>query len=242
LVHLVGLVMCVGILAFTVVLKFRQGAWLTIVVTAALVGVCLAVKAHYRAVARQLALLDADLGSFSGGEGGGGEPDPKMPTAVLLVGQFGGLGVHSMLSIQRTFPSYFNNLIFVSVAVHDSGTFKGTAEVDAQRQAVETSVQRYVALARSLGWNSSCRTAEGLDPVHEATRLCIELSRQYQRVVFFAGKLIWKRESWTQRILHNETAYQVERRLHWKGLAMSVLPVRVGGGERTAPVMAQGAP
>jgi hypothetical protein len=37
-----------------------------------------------------------------------------------------------------------------------------------------------------------------------------------------------------QRILHNETAYQVERRLHWKGLAMSVLPVRVGDGPREA--------
>jgi amino acid transporter len=237
LVHVVGLVMCVGILVFTVVLKFGQGAWVTVLVTAALVAACLAVKAHYRAVARQLSLLDADLGSFVGIEGVGGEPDPRKPTAVLLVGKFGGLGVHSMLSIQRTLPDYFANLIFVSVAVHDSGTFKGTAEVDAQRRVVEEDAQKYVALARSLGWNSSYRTGEGLDPVHEATRLCIELSRDYPRVMFFAGKLIWKRETWMQRILHNETAYQVERRLHWKGLAMSVLPVRVGAGERTAPVM-----
>jgi amino acid transporter len=240
-VHVVGLVMCVGILAFTVVLKFRQGAWLTIVVTAALVGLCLVVKAHYRAVARQLALLDADLGSIAGMDGAGGEPELAKPTAVLLVGKFGGLGVHSMLSIQRTYPGYFSNLVFVSVAVHDSGTFKGTAEVDAQRRAVDESAQKYVALARSLGWNSACRTAEGLDPVQEATRLCIALSQEYPRVVFFAGKLIWKRETWAQRILHNETAYQVERRLHWKGLAMSVLPVRVGADERTAPLMVRGA-
>ncbi len=241
LVHVVGLVMCVGILAFTVVLKFRQGAWLTMLVTAGLVGVCLAVKAHYRAVARQLSLLDADLSGLTGMGGAGGEPDPGRPTAVLLVGKFGGLGVHSMLSIQRTFPGYFTNLIFVSVAVHDSGTFKGTAELDAQRRAVGESAEKYVALARSLGWNSSYRTAEGLDAVDEATRLCIEIAHDYPRVMFFAGKLIWKRETWIQRILHNETAYQVERRLHWKGLAMSVLPVRVGAGERTAPVMARGA-
>ena len=77
--------------------------------------------------------------------------------------------------------------------------------------------------------------------MHEAARLCIELSREYPRVVFFTGKLIWKRETWMQRILHNETAYQVERRLHWKGSAMSVLPARVGVGVRTAPVMPQGA-
>jgi hypothetical protein len=36
---------------------------------------------------------------------------------------------------------------------------------------------------------------------------------------------------------HNETAYQIERRLHWKGLPMAVLPIRVGL-ERTTPVQA----
>ena len=32
---------------------------------------------------------------------------------------------------------------------------------------------------------------------------------------------------WWQRWLHNETAYQVERRLQWKGLPMTVSPLRV---------------
>jgi hypothetical protein len=45
--------------------------------------------------------------------------------------------------------------------------------------------------------------------LHEAAQLCIELSREYPCVVFFAGKLIWKRKTWMQRILHNETAYGV---------------------------------
>ena len=237
LVHVVGLVMCLSILAFTIVLKFSQGAWLTLLVTTALIVVCLLVKSHYREVARQLALLDADLDNLVGLDGNGGEPDPSKPTAVLLVAKYGGLGVHSMLSIQRTYPGYFSNLVFVSVAVHDSGTFKGAAEVDAQRRQVEATLQKYVALAKSLGWNSSYRMAEGLDAVYEASRLCIRIADEFPRVVFFAGKLIWKRETWMQRILHNETAYQVERRLHWKGLAMAVLPVRVGGDARSAPLM-----
>jgi amino acid transporter len=239
LVHVVGLVMCVVILTFTIVLKFSQGAWLTLLVTTALIVVCLLVKSHYREVARQLALLDADLDNLVGLDGNGGEPDPSKPTAVLLVGQYGGLGVHSMLSIQRTYPGYFANLVFVSVAVHDTGTFKGAAEVASLRLRVEETLQRYVALAKSLGWNSSYRMAEGLDAVYEASRLCIKIADEFPRVVFFAGKLIWKRETWIQKILHNETAYQVERRLHWKGLAMSVLPVRVGDDARSAPLMSR---
>jgi amino acid transporter len=237
LIHVIGLVMCLSILTFTIVLKFSQGAWLTLLVTTALIVVCLLVKSHYREVARQLSLLDADLDNLVGLEENGGEPDPSKPTAVLLVAKYGGLGVHSMLSIQRTYPGYFSNLVFVSVAVHDSGTFKGAAEVDAQRLQVEETLKKYVALAKSLGWNSSYRMAEGLDAVYEASRLCIRIADEFPRVVFFAGKLIWKRETWMQKILHNETAYQVERRLHWKGLAMAVLPVRVGDDARSAPLM-----
>jgi K+ transporter len=237
LVHVVGLVMCLSILTFTIVLKFSQGAWLTLLVTTALIVVCLLVKSHYREVARQLALLDADLDNLVGLDGHGGEPDPSKPTAVLLVAKYGGLGVHSMLSIQRTYPGYFANLVFVSAAVHDTGTFKGAAEVASLRLRVEETLQKYVTLAKSLGWNSSYRMAEGLDAVYEASRLCIKIADEFPRVVFFAGKLIWKRETWLQRILHNETAYQVERRLHWKGLAMAVLPVRVGDDARSAPLM-----
>jgi len=239
LIHVIGLVMCLSILTFTIVLKFSQGAWLTLLVTTALIVVCLLVKSHYREVARQLAMLDADLDNLVGLDGNGGEPDPSKPTAVLLVAKYGGLGVHSMLSIQRTYPGYFSNLVFVSVAVHDSGTFKGAAEVDAQRFQVEETLKKYVALAKSLGWNSSYRMAEGLDAVYEASRLCIRIADEFPRVVFFAGKLIWKRETWMQKILHNETAYQVERRLHWKGLAMAVLPVRVGDDARSAPLMSR---
>jgi hypothetical protein len=114
--------------------------------------------------------------------------------------------------------------------------------VDSLRQRVEETLQKYVTLAKSLGWNSSYRMAEGLDAVCESTRLCIMIAQEFPRVVFFAGKLIWKRETWMQRILHNETAYQVERRLHWKGLAMAVLPVRVGGDARDAPLMSRQKP
>lgn len=239
-IHFIGLVMCVTILAFTIVLKFSQGAWLTLAVTLGLIVICLLVKAHYRAVARQLALLDQDLGGLVGMEATGGVPHPAQPTAVLLVGRYGGLGVHSILSIQRTYPGYFKNIIFVSVAVHDTGTFKGSDEMAAQLREARASAERYVTLARGLGWNADYRLGESLDAVAEATRMCLTLAQDFPRVVFFAGKLIWKRETWMQRILHNETAYQVERRLHWKGLPMSVLPVRVGDGTRAAPLLTRG--
>jgi amino acid transporter len=239
--HVVALFLCLAILSFTVVQKFSQGAWVTLLVTAVIVLLCFAINLHYRRVARQLRRLDQELGDLGLLAAGlGGEPDAKEPTAVLMVGSYGGIGIHSLLSIQRYYPGYYKNVVFVSVAVLDSGTFKGADEVDRLDAQVRESLDQYVTLARALGWRASSRMASGLDAVKEATTLCIALAEEFPRVTFFAGKLIWKRETWWQSILHNETAYQIERRLHWKGLSMSVLPIRVGSGaeNRPAPIRA----
>jgi amino acid transporter len=239
--HVVALMLCLAILSFTVVQKFSQGAWVTLLVTAIIVVLCLLINLHYRQVARQLRRLDQELGDLGMlAAGVGGEPDPSEPTAVLMVGGYGGIGIHSLLSIQRYYPGYYKNVVFVSVAVLDSGTFKGKGEIEHLEKQVRESLDQYVRLARGLGWRASSRMASGLDAVKEATTLCTALAEEFPRSTFFAGKLIWKRETWWQGILHNETAYQIERRLHWKGLSMSVLPIRVGvdAENRPAPIRA----
>jgi hypothetical protein len=41
------------------------------------------------------------------------------------------------------------------------------------------------------------------------------------------GTLAFKTESWYHRILHNQTANRLQRRLQFAGLTAMVLPVRV---------------
>jgi amino acid transporter len=226
-IHIIGLVLCAGILVITILEKFAEGGWLTIVITGVLIALCLAIHLHYRRVQKQLRDLDTEFTHLPSSDHHGGEPDPSKPTAVLLVGNYGGIGIHSLLSLQKMFPNYFANIVFVSVAVIDSGTFKGAEEIDSLNKNVERALAKYVDLARRLGWNASSEMASALDASDALTTICIDLAKRYPRTVFFAGKLIWKRESWWQRILHNETAFQVQRRLQWKGLPMTVIPLRV---------------
>src|SRR5207244_3781021 len=97
-----------------------------------------------------------------------GEPkaiDPKAPTAVLLVGSYAGLGVHSLLSIQRLFPNYYRNFIFVSIGVIDSATFKNVEEVEVVRRRTEQSLKEYVALAQRLGLAADYRMGIGTEAV-----------------------------------------------------------------------------
>ncbi len=226
-VHVVGLALCLAILTVTVMEKFRHGAWLTLVITAALIAICVWVRYHYRAVSLQLRRLDHEFQHLPTTDHKGGDPDRKLPTAVLLVGKFGGVGIHSLLSVQRMLPNYFKNVIFVSVAVIDSGHFKGPEEITELKQEVDDTLKRYVDLARRLGWNAAAVTGVGTDPVDAIYRACMDTARKFPQVMFFGGKLIWKRESWWQRIMHNETAFQVQRRLQWKGLPMTIIPLRV---------------
>ena len=227
-IHVIGIVLCAGILIVNVLEKFTEGAWLTVVVTGALVGICLWIKRHYNGVFARLKRLDAILEAMPAAIPGKELPlDPKQPTAVLLVGKFSGLGIHSLLTVLKVFPRYFGNIIFMSVAVADSATFSGVEEVDRMHKETEAGLQRYVAIAHGLGLPADSRMSLGTDAATECEKLATEIARAYERSVFFAGKLIFERERWWDRFLHNQTAALIQKRLQFAGLAMVILPVRV---------------
>ena len=155
--------------------------------------------------------------------------DPRKMTAVLLVDGFNGFGVHTMLGIIRHFPNVYHNFIFVSVAVADSGSFKGPGAVDALRNSTEEGLQKYVNLSRQLGIPADYRFDLGTEVVDTATRLCDEIVRTFPSSTFFMGQLVFERIHLFHRLLHNETAYAIQRRLQWNGLLTLILPVRVKG-------------
>ncbi|MFI5290087.1 MAG: APC family permease, partial [Polyangia bacterium] len=91
-IHLIGLVLCLAILGVTTYEKFSEGGWLTLVITALLVVLCLLIERHYRSVRRSLAHLDK-LFSEIPTDPNRREPgpcEPTRPTAALMVGGYGG--------------------------------------------------------------------------------------------------------------------------------------------------------
>ncbi|MBI3552587.1 MAG: APC family permease [Elusimicrobia bacterium] len=227
-VHITGFCLCFFILMVNIFEKFSEGGWVTLTLTATLVVLCAVIKRHYGWVKRNLSRLDEIMTALpSDGPAQKVALDPKAPTAVLLVGGYGGLGVHSLLAIQRLFPNYFKNFIFVSVGTIDSATFKGVEAVEEVREYTEQSLQSYVELARRWGLAADYRMAVSTEVLEEAEHICLDVSHDYPRSIVFAGKLVFQHEAWFQRLLHNETAYQLQRRLQFSGLNTMVLPVRV---------------
>ena len=223
-----GLVVCGMILAVTVYEKFGQGGWATLLATGTVVAFCLAVHRHYASVAERLRKTYAVLESPPPDPTAAppGPLDPSAPTAAVLVATFGGLGVHTVLSLLKTFPGQVKNIVFVSVGVVDSGSFKGEGSVEALGRQTEAALGKYESLARGLGIPSTGRWALGTDAVAEAEALCLEVSRQFPKATFFAGKAIFEKETWVERLLHNRTAEALQRRLQWSGKTLVILPAR----------------
>jgi amino acid transporter len=227
-IHGLAFLLCAGILVGIVSQKFLAGGWVTLVVTGAVVALCLRIRRHYREVQIHLRRLNAIMAALPAAPSGPARPvDPKAPTAVMLVGSYAGLGVHALLTVQRIFPNHFKNVIFLSVGVIDAAAMKGVAEVEHVRERTEGALKQYVDLAHRLGIAAEYRLAVATEALPEAERMAIEVNREFPRSVFFAGKLIFKVERFYQRLLHNETAYALQRRLQFAGMNAMVLPVRV---------------
>jgi amino acid transporter len=227
-VQATGLVLCASILTMVIIEKFSHGAWITVVVTMVLVGLCLLIHRHYKEVRVGIGQFDQILDVMPGAAvETPNAPDPKQPTAVMLVGAFSGLGVHQLLQIQRMFPGHFRNFVFVSVGVIDSAAIKGVEEVEHTRERTEGALRQYVDLAQRLGFAAEYRLGIATEAVEESVRICDELRREYKSPLFFMGKLIFEHETWFHRFLHNETAYQLQRRMHFAGLSAIVLTTRL---------------
>jgi amino acid transporter len=228
-IHGTGLVLCLTILCITLYEKFAEGGWVTTLVTSAVVVVCFLIHSHYDRVKQDLKRLDDVLVPIAPTRvpaDAAREMDHALPTAILTVDRFSGYGLHQILSVHMLFPGYYKNFIFVTVAVVDSGNFKGSAEMERLEADARENLEKYVAWCRAQGWNAAYRLAVATEAVAKVVEICKELREEFPRSVVFSGKLVFPKEEWYHRLLHNETAMAIQRRLQFEGVQAIVLPVR----------------
>jgi hypothetical protein len=228
LIASVGTTVTFTILIVTAVVKFREGGWVTLIVTGALIAYCFVVRGHYRRVRALLASLDQVLTNLP-------LPQPRAmpelapdgPTAIVLVESYAGLGIHTLLSVQRLFPNHFRNFVFCSVGLVDSGRFKGIHDVTKLEDSVREDLEKYVYLAQRMGYFAEYRYTLGTDLIAELEGMCLDLIKEFRRPVVFAGQLVFQRENIFTRSLHHETAFAVQRRLQFRGVQVIIMPIRV---------------
>ncbi|MEM7828207.1 MAG: APC family permease [Candidatus Aenigmatarchaeota archaeon] len=227
-IMILGFTLSTTILMVTTYEKFFHGGWLSILITAITVGLCFAINKHYENVRKYISKLDEAFTHLPSGKGGiTSVPDPREKTAIQLVSGFNGFGIHTFYSIINNFPNLYKNFIFISVAVIDSGNFKGAKEIANLERSTIQSLEKYVNLARNFGFASEWRMTLSNDVVEAATSECIRLSREFKDCTVFMGQLTFGLEKFYHRVLHNETAFAIQRRLQEKGITSVILPIRL---------------
>ena len=223
-----GLAVTSGILAVTVIEKFGEGGWVTVVITSLVIVVCIAIHRHYDAVKARLKEVDE---IFTAAPCPKCENPPKLqpdePTAVFMVGSSRGGGIHTVLWVQRLFPNHFRNFVFISAKAVDAQSYGGAEEIDRLKAALDRALSFYVDYCHANGLAATARFSLGTDRVDELVKLAEEIQREFPNCVFFTSKLVFRNENWVTRLLHNQTALALQRRLHLNGMQMVILPMQL---------------
>ena len=215
------------------ILKFNEGGWITLLITGALIGVVLLIKKHYNSTSRLIKNLDSRI--LSSHESLSDIVpktkrttfNPKSKTAVILVRGFNGIGIHTLKNITHTFKHLFKNFVFVEIGAIDAGNFKGTKELEHLKMQTKREVNRYVNMMQAQGYYAEGYFAIGIDVVNEVSKMTPKILKRFPKSTFFGGQIVFPKESFFNRLLHNYTLFAVQRRLYNQGITVVVLPVKI---------------
>lgn len=227
-----AMVVCAVILATTLIEKFSHGGYKTVIITGGVIILGLFIRRHYDRTYARMKAIEEELGSamFSAPSRALPEKpkmDPREPTAVFLVGDSAASGTHTFLWVQRLFPGVFKNFVFASVGEIDTEEFTDEARWHKLRSDTKTILKRYVEFCTNRGLPSTYYHDYGTDVIDTINRLTDRISADFPRSVFFATKLIFDNETWVHQILHNQTAYMLQKKLHGKGQNLIVMPMKI---------------
>ena len=223
-----GLVVTSGILAVTIVEKFSEGGWVTVLITSLVIAICLAIHRHYDGVKARLKEVDQVFTAVACPKSQNPPKlDPDAPSAVFMVGSSRGGGIHTLLWVQRLFPNHFKNFIFISAKAVDAQSYGGSEQIEQLKATLDRALAFYVDYCHANGLASTARFSLGTDRVDELVKLAEEIQREYPASVFFTSKLVFRNENWITRLLHNQTALALQRKLHLNGLQMVILPMQL---------------
>ena len=65
------------------------------------------------------------------------------------------------------------------------------------------------------------------DVPETVVEICAAIVEEYPRATVFTGQLMFHRDTFVDKILHNQTAFAIQRRLQWEGIPTVIMPIRV---------------
>lgn len=228
LLSVFGFLITAGILTVTLFERFWTGGLAALAITAVVASFGHLVRRHYDRVRRSARALEQKL-QWPYQEAVETPPQVERlaPTAVLLVSTNRGIGTFTLQRVQELFPDHFKNFVLLCVGIVDTDAFGSDAALRDLQYQTRGALRYLTNHLHHLGIPASWVDAYGTDRIEALTQLCDDVRTEYPNSVFFAARLLFEREHWWNRWLHNQTVRDMERLLHDRGSELIVIPVRL---------------
>ena len=236
LVNGIGLIMTSSILITVTVLKFREGGWITIVITSLLATSAFLIKRHYNIVRKKLIRIQKEVMHVIPEIINNLNKKYKIPerykypyksckTVVIMVNGYNGLGLFSLFKIIDSFNFECQNIVFLQVGLVDSNSMRGHEQIDKLTESIIVDLQKYKYLVEKMGLTAEYKYAIGTDVVEEVDKMIPEIALKYPDAIFIGGQLIFGGNTTLSRLLHNYTIFAIQRKLYRHGMTTIVIPI-----------------
>ena len=233
----IGLVLTSFILVSVIILKFKEGGWVTLLITSVLIFLVINIKRHYFKVAVKLqkVRLNAfnEIETLIGQRPCAGRNLKKVcfnkdgRTAIILVSGFGGTGLYAFLRILENFKGVYSNIVFIRVGIINSKIYRGTEELEQFKRQVKEDGEKYVAVANQFGLYGKSIWTIGTDPVNEVYRIVKKIRPRLSGAAFFGGQLVFSKTFYLSKLLHNHTIFSIQKRFFKFGIPIVIFPIKI---------------
>lgn len=217
-----------SILVVTSFVKFSDGGWVTLVITSTVILGCIWIRKHYYQLEEKILLIDESFAHLPYGTRTDQiDISPNEPTAAFIIGSSRGIGMHNLRWVQKMFPNHFKNFLFINVETVDANSYGGELELKKLRQEAMVRTTYFVNFCNSHGLSAKQYTGFGIDTIEEIFKLAERVETEFSNVMFFSSHITSKDENWTTRILHSNTPFVLQKKMHSVGMNMVILPIQV---------------
>ncbi len=222
-----GFLICFSIFFVILISKFGDGGWLSMVVTGGIAVTCYYIKRNYRLYHEKLAKLSEKIEFPKTDIDYIPELNPHKPTAAFFVNDSRVLGVHTIQAARKLFPSRFWNYVFIEVGAVDVKSFGGMRSLELMQMQVSKNLKFFNAYAHALGMPAKVYSGFSTNMVNELLDISTQVCEEFSDVIFFSSRAVFNKDNLFNRILHDDTASILQRKLNFAGEQVIIMPMNI---------------
>ena len=209
----IGCCLTLFILISLTLIKFEEGAWLTLLVIGLLVFICKKIKSYYTKFAEVINLLPVEIPAKEMTAVTDIQLERSLHTAVLFMSGTTSPALQCIAQTIKFFGNSIDHFVFIRIGTIDAGTFKGGNETQNLEEYIKADGLKLVKMMQKLGYSAESFVSVGLDISEEAAKNAQEVRQRHPSAIFIGGQVVLARETTFSHWMHNQTLFAIQRRI-----------------------------